>query len=306
MALIGPRGLPENNDTPCPLWYLLAPALPAHARRAGRHRLRGGPVAVRRAARAALPGGLLRARAGPLARALARPGRPRADRRGTGVPDRGPAGNARARGTVGRGARTRWRRSTRTARAWPSSARASEPRVRRRRTRSNSAGTAERVHEPEPGALDLSLAHAAEEWSPIPRSSARRRADGVPARLQAAGTLTGMSPPYVVAALGARHPRPSRQSPEVLRVDELGHREAVVGTRRGRARRAGPRSPPARRPPLPPHVARKPGSRSSSNNFVSSPCVTAARRPRMTASRSGVARPQLDRGRHDRRRPVSR
>jgi hypothetical protein len=23
-ALIGPRGLPENNDTPCPLWYLLA------------------------------------------------------------------------------------------------------------------------------------------------------------------------------------------------------------------------------------------------------------------------------------------
>ena len=24
MALIGPRGLTENNDTPCPLWYLLA------------------------------------------------------------------------------------------------------------------------------------------------------------------------------------------------------------------------------------------------------------------------------------------
>lgn len=24
VALIGPRGLPENNDTPCPLWYLLA------------------------------------------------------------------------------------------------------------------------------------------------------------------------------------------------------------------------------------------------------------------------------------------
>jgi hypothetical protein len=23
-ALIGPRGLPDNNDTPCPLWYLLA------------------------------------------------------------------------------------------------------------------------------------------------------------------------------------------------------------------------------------------------------------------------------------------
>ena len=24
VALIGPRGLPDNNDTPCPLWYLLA------------------------------------------------------------------------------------------------------------------------------------------------------------------------------------------------------------------------------------------------------------------------------------------
>ena len=24
VALVGPRGLPENNDTPCPLWYLLA------------------------------------------------------------------------------------------------------------------------------------------------------------------------------------------------------------------------------------------------------------------------------------------
>ena len=24
VALIGPRGLTENNDTPCPLWYLLA------------------------------------------------------------------------------------------------------------------------------------------------------------------------------------------------------------------------------------------------------------------------------------------
>jgi len=23
-ALIGPRGLPDNNDTPCPMWYLLA------------------------------------------------------------------------------------------------------------------------------------------------------------------------------------------------------------------------------------------------------------------------------------------
>lgn len=29
-ALIGPRGLPDNNDTPCPLWYLLA----AHSPRA--------------------------------------------------------------------------------------------------------------------------------------------------------------------------------------------------------------------------------------------------------------------------------
>jgi hypothetical protein len=28
-ALIGPRGLPDNNDTPCPLWYLL----PAHSDR---------------------------------------------------------------------------------------------------------------------------------------------------------------------------------------------------------------------------------------------------------------------------------
>ena len=24
VALIGPRGLPDNNDTPCPLWYLVA------------------------------------------------------------------------------------------------------------------------------------------------------------------------------------------------------------------------------------------------------------------------------------------
>ena len=30
VALIGPRGLPENNDTPCPLWYFLA----AHSPRA--------------------------------------------------------------------------------------------------------------------------------------------------------------------------------------------------------------------------------------------------------------------------------
>jgi hypothetical protein len=29
VALIGPRGLPDNNDTPCPLWYLL----PAHSPR---------------------------------------------------------------------------------------------------------------------------------------------------------------------------------------------------------------------------------------------------------------------------------
>jgi hypothetical protein len=28
-ALIGPRGLPDNNDTPCPMWYLL----PAHSDR---------------------------------------------------------------------------------------------------------------------------------------------------------------------------------------------------------------------------------------------------------------------------------
>lgn len=29
VALVGPRGLPDNNDTPCPLWYLL----PAHSSR---------------------------------------------------------------------------------------------------------------------------------------------------------------------------------------------------------------------------------------------------------------------------------
>src|SRR5581483_9787986 len=35
VAMIGPRGLTENNDTPCPLWYVLA----AHSPRALVHRV---------------------------------------------------------------------------------------------------------------------------------------------------------------------------------------------------------------------------------------------------------------------------
>ena len=44
VGLIGPRGLPDNNDTPSPLWYLARRAQRTDARRAGRRRLRSGAV----------------------------------------------------------------------------------------------------------------------------------------------------------------------------------------------------------------------------------------------------------------------
>ena len=92
VALIGPRGLPDNNDTPCPLWYLLA----AHSGRTLVERVdsRLRPRADRGdgAAHAALVRRLLRPRGRPLARAVAHAGRRRPGRGGPGFPIEIPDG----------------------------------------------------------------------------------------------------------------------------------------------------------------------------------------------------------------------
>ena len=125
-ALIGPRGLPENNDTPSPLWYLL----PAHSPRtlvgrvdmicgpapsgrglralltpAGRFELRDGgwrATWLARAARSSSPGARTsRSRFRPAPRSGSRRAR-RRSRRSIGPTRRAPAGASSASTSIGR------------------------------------------------------------------------------------------------------------------------------------------------------------------------------------------------------------
>ena len=122
VALIGPRGLPDNNDTPCPLWYLLA----AHS---GRTLVERVDVVCGPAPTAATgPRTLLSsagcfdlATAGWRARWLT-PGGADQVAEVPGLPDRDAGRDPRCARRRPRRRSPRSRRSTRTARAGPSSA----------------------------------------------------------------------------------------------------------------------------------------------------------------------------------------